>query len=369
MDNVLRCAQEADDDEAGRIDRESLRAYLRACGQIWSGDPGEMSNDEVRTLLRRIVKRNPRFAHGWAELARASEIEAHDLPPDQAAPARQEAWTAAERALRLDPKIAVAYVALADMIPAAHHLGEREDLVEKGLSLAPDHASLNHRQAWLLAQAGRLRESLAYTQRCEALDPLRPDFARELALLLAGEGRLAEAREMIDRAAQTWPDDDDVRGARIEFEARYGAPDRAIGLLDDPRSRPATWENPVVDDWRRFILARRSRDPAQVGAYARDVLARLAAGRMDLSDAVLRLNSLGATDGAFAAIARSPPTDAFDTEVLFATSPGGAGMWRDPRFMPLAAKLGLVDFWRRSGKWPDFCDAPDRPYDCRTAIH
>lgn len=367
IDNVLRCAREADDDEARRVDRESLRAYLRVCGQIWSSDPDDMKADEARTLLRRIVKRNPTFAHGWAELARASEIGAHDLPRDQAAAARQEARAAAERALRLDPRIAVAYVALADMIPAAHHLGEREDLVEKGLSLAPDHASLNHRQAWLLAQAGRLRESLAYTQRCEALDPLRPDFMRELALLLAGKGRLAEGRQMIDRAAQTWPDDDEVRAARIEFEARYGAPDRALALLDDPRSRPASVDNPLIDDWRRFIIVRRSQDRAQVTAYARDVLVRLAAGRIDLSDAVLRLNSLGATDWAFAAIARAPPTDSLDTEVLFAAAPGVPGMWRDPRFMPLAARLGLVDFWRRSGKWPDFCDAPDRPYDCRAA--
>jgi hypothetical protein len=34
--------------------------------------------------------------------------------------------------------------------------------------------------------------------------------------------------------------------------------------------------------------------------------------------------------------------------------------------MPLMEKVGLVAFWRRTGKWADFCDAPDRPYDCRT---
>ena len=40
-------------------------------------------------------------------------------------------------------------------------------------------------------------------------------------------------------------------------------------------------------------------------------------------------------------------------------------MRRDSRFMPLAAKLGLVDFWKRTNHWPDFCEAKDRPYDCR----
>jgi hypothetical protein len=36
----------------------------------------------------------------------------------------------------------------------------------------------------------------------------------------------------------------------------------------------------------------------------------------------------------------------------------------DPRFMALAAKLGLVAIWRAT-KWPDFCTARDAPYDCR----
>jgi hypothetical protein len=40
-------------------------------------------------------------------------------------------------------------------------------------------------------------------------------------------------------------------------------------------------------------------------------------------------------------------------------------MRRDPRFMSLAAKLGLVDYWRSSGKWPDFCSEPGLPYDCK----
>ena len=33
--------------------------------------------------------------------------------------------------------------------------------------------------------------------------------------------------------------------------------------------------------------------------------------------------------------------------------------------MPLMAKLGVLAFWRSTGKWADFCEDPDRPYDCR----
>ena len=52
-----------------------------------------------------------------------------------------------------------------------------------------------------------------------------------------------------------------------------------------------------------------------------------------------------------------------DPETLF--RPVAASMRSDPRFMPLMAKVGLLDFWRKTGKWPDFCQAADRPYDCR----
>jgi len=33
----------------------------------------------------------------------------------------------------------------------------------------------------------------------------------------------------------------------------------------------------------------------------------------------------------------------------------------DPRFVPLCARLGLVEFWLATGKWPDCVD--DVPYD------
>ena len=33
--------------------------------------------------------------------------------------------------------------------------------------------------------------------------------------------------------------------------------------------------------------------------------------------------------------------------------------------MDLAGDLGLVDYWRRSDKWPEFCAEPGLPYDCK----
>jgi hypothetical protein len=36
-----------------------------------------------------------------------------------------------------------------------------------------------------------------------------------------------------------------------------------------------------------------------------------------------------------------------------------------PRFLQIAKLYGLLDYWRTSGNWPDFCSEPDLPYDCK----
>jgi len=33
--------------------------------------------------------------------------------------------------------------------------------------------------------------------------------------------------------------------------------------------------------------------------------------------------------------------------------------------MRLAKRVGLLDYWEKSGKWPDYCAEPDMPYDCK----
>ena len=37
----------------------------------------------------------------------------------------------------------------------------------------------------------------------------------------------------------------------------------------------------------------------------------------------------------------------------------------DPRFIGLANRMGLVQLWRQTGVWPDFCQDPGLRYDCR----
>ena len=51
--------------------------------------------------------------------------------------------------------------------------------------------------------------------------------------------------------------------------------------------------------------------------------------------------------------------DGYRTGLLFHA--GMPELRNDPRFVPLCARLGLVEFWLTTGKWPDCVD--DVPYD------
>ncbi len=85
---------------------------------------------------------------------------------------------------------------------------------------------------------------------------------------------------------------------------------------------------------------------------------------IDLSFSIENLSQLGLIDDAFVQAASSRGSRCRSIRpVLF--NPSTAAMRRDPRFMGVAAKLGLVDYWRATGKWPDFCSEPGLPYDCK----
>jgi DNA-binding winged helix-turn-helix (wHTH) protein/tetratricopeptide (TPR) repeat protein len=363
--DVLHCALNPRNFEGGRVDEQTLRLFLQACDL--ARNPA--SPDKVWDLFKQITVREPRVAAAWSSLALAGAAAVLSEPDDDPLPAAQtasfvkEARMAAQTALQLDPRDGDAYVALQDLEPRDGAFARRQQYLSRGLALQPDNALLNDRQAQLLCQLGRHDEGVAYAHRAVNLDPLSPDFSEDLAADLASEGAIVAARAEIERAGRMWPDRPLVRRVRMAMEARIGDPDRALALLAGAGDKRPNYEPPELKGWRDLALARKSHDPAQVRALARETLAKFAAGRIYPADAMLNLENLGAVDQVFAVAAQARPTDPLDPEILFRSF--ADSVRRDRRFMPLAAKLGLVDYWRSSGKWPDFCSEPQNPYDCR----
>lgn len=60
------------------------------------------------------------------------------------------------------------------------------------------------------------------------------------------------------------------------------------------------------------------------------------------------------------------PSDVVGASTYLLFRPAFSDYRRDPRFMAMARRVGLADYWLSTGKWPDFCKDRELPYDCKT---
>jgi len=51
-------------------------------------------------------------------------------------------------------------------------------------------------------------------------------------------------------------------------------------------------------------------------------------------------------------------------EPWFLFTPVTRNLRQDPGFVPLASRLGLIKYWRETGKRPDFCTDPAARSEC-----
>jgi hypothetical protein len=147
-----------------------------------------------------------------------------------------------------------------------------------------------------------------------------------------------------------------VRLARFEIEALSGSAARAQELLHGPDTTPhfaPAVGHPALD---AFLKARTSGRPADAEAAAQALLAAGGDGRLDHRLAVRALAVLGRTEDAFALMADPRVRRAMYTvNNGFLLEPSTAALRQDPRFWPIAARVGLVAYWTQRGAWPDFC--------------
>jgi adenylate cyclase len=367
---VLNAAGRALRPQGGLADPTALGLYLHACDLFQAR--GSENNPEViyelLSTLRKVIAKAPDFAPARSDLAKyeayyVTGYYASGLPPEQAPQFLREAREQANRALALDPKDADAYVALSMMVPAPGWR-ERERLLRKALDADPEWPHANGFLANVLGEVGRLSEAAEYTGRAAAANPLSPGlgWTAANATALAEIGNTAPADAVIGQLEKLWPTDIDVWNARFQtalFERRWRD---AEAVLDDGAARPPVYQARDLAVAHAFLRAAQTRSPSDVAA-ARMALRGYTGAPLWIP--VWYLASLGLVDDAFAmadGMSKAKP-DSNTYGVLF--YPNTAAMRRDPRFMPLAARLGLVDYWRSTGKWPDFCAEPGLPYDCK----
>ena len=359
---VLHCAFDTSRQPGGQeLDQDSIKLYLKACALEQAVDP---PSDQIQELLKQVTAREPDFAAGWARLALFAANAAFSASPNDAEKLRAEARNAVRVALRLDPRSGIAYDAVGEMELGHAPFAELHRGFQNVLRFDPDDPYTTADECELLLRMGSMDESLRMCRRGVQLEPLSVEHAADLITALVDDSRGAEGAAMLERALRIWPDDNHLRTIHLDYEARFGSPDAALAILSDPQVRPQTVRDVTLELYRRVAESRKSHAPAKTREFISWLKKESASGQLTADTVAPRLAQLGDVNGAFAVAFAAPP-DVIAIDPEFMWEPEVLSLRRDPRFLALAAKFHVADFWAATGMWPDFCSTPNWPYNCR----
>ena len=359
MGAVFVCALDETARDRSIVSLDALKVYLQACEALPSGD-----DLHTRKLLRDVTALAPDFAQGWGTLAEWNGFIVGRSDNDATA-ARKEALAAAARALAIDPRNSAAWVARGMTKTRIGEWSAAQADLAQALKLRPDDPIGNYFYASNLLNIGRTSEALDYAIRAANSGPQFWPKTLQVIEVLADLDRVDDARAMLATALKTWPDNDELKDFAVSLAARDGDPAKAAATLDDPAlTRDESPARLHLLNLESDVRAHSSQATVDAAAGA---IKALYAGPDDAFIAAYNFIVIGRIDDAYASIGemrthlRNAPYVA-NPSAFF--QPDAAKFRADPRFMALAAKLGLVAIWRAT-KWPDFCTARDAPYDCR----
>lgn len=363
LGDVLRCAVEASATEQ-KLKPDVLGLYLTGCGQM-SDLMLDRPNQETFNIYRQVTERAPNFAPGWANLALIEAYSFAGTPPSERAALHRDLVTHLAKAKQLDPTLpatiaADAYFHPNDGTKPAHALA----LLDRGLERHPDSALLHDLRSNFLAKVGRMNDAVTAAQRAVALNPLSPTIRDSYISSLAYGGRIEAALGELRKADAIWPGSTVLKQVGYRLNLRYGDPKAALRQLIERGSGDL---RPVPGDtaWLAFLDARISPSAANVEKALADFRARYRSDPAHIASYGQALGTFGRVEEAYEVVWHPVALDSLmaGTEALF--RPHMRAIRADPRFIALAAKLGLLQYWEKTGLWADFCSEPRLPYDCR----
>jgi serine/threonine protein kinase/Flp pilus assembly protein TadD len=219
---------------------EAYDAYLR--GLAYTLRSGSFEPDIVipaRQYLKEAVRIDPKFALGWSLLSSVDSAGYITATLPRTTALDDEARTAAETALKLQPKLGEAVSA-----KAFYHYAFLKDYdtalryFEQAARLLPSDSRIPEALAFVEHRRGRWEQSDAYFNRAERLDPRNVRIIGQHAVLYKDLRRFPDALRKYEDLLNISPDDTQsvVRQAAI-FQAMGDLP-RAAAVLATLDSKP-----------------------------------------------------------------------------------------------------------------------------------
>jgi DNA-binding winged helix-turn-helix (wHTH) protein/tetratricopeptide (TPR) repeat protein len=307
--------------------------------------------------LRAATKAEPRFMTAQVTLAFFLGEDAMDTRGGRADALRAEGLRAAATAEKVDPDNASVYLARSILTPATDFQG-RDRLIAKALAVRPTGWGEEFQsQAQFLWSVGRLNEAFAAAKRSLAINPGNSITTLQSAAILSMMARYRQARPIFEDEAATRSDRSVIdqnwlRAALSEHD--WAAARRLVSSEPDDGVRTAM---------ATLIAALESGKTDRVSA-AGSAFEPLAQNPNSLGPlTVLALALSGRDVAAIDAVWRLFGAKGVSSLRLI-YSPAFATARTRPEFEALTRKTGLFDYWKTSGRPPDFCLAADAPSLC-----
>ena len=331
---------------------DALKDFLRACVQFSSFYGTEEAYIPIGAL-EQVVQREPRFSPAWRQMLLAGAFM-RSIPTENAKPS--DGWLRAQikKAKLVDarlPEIRLAELELLPMTDFTKRIGVLDEL----RAAHPDDKYVLGARAEQLMIVGRNTEAVETAERSARLHPLDPYSRSRYVRALAFSGRLERALEEMKRLEILDDVAQNLTETQFRVHLRYGDPRAGLRIF---RKYGTNKPNEAI------LLARIEPTPARE-QQAVNLARTLAVQRGFYSTFAETLLAYGHDDEVFETLLRVPRQGANSYLLQTLFRPTLSRLREKPRFLQIAQRYGLLEYWRKSGNWPDFCIEPDLPYDCK----
>jgi len=346
---ALRCALDAYQGGSQILAADILKLYIKGCAEVDDADYETALS--LVPAFRQVVAAAPQFEAGWSKLL----ILETGLPEFSNDPELLRRHIASAR--HSNARLPAAYGAEMHLLPM-DAWAKKLAIADHGVAENPKDSWLRELRAEVLFAVGRRGESVDDFRHAARADPLSQRVRSEYARWLGLAGQTQAAAQELREVERIWPKSASLGAIKFGFHLRYGDPRFAMQMLRSGKlpSYFARWES--------FLQARMNPTPANVDRALRDARLLYERDPTDLQHYVQAL-SIFDHEPELLTLLMKVPVDEAKSVTAATFRPAANEFWHNPGSLAYAKRVGLLEYWRTSGKWPDFCLEPDVPYDCK----
>lgn len=328
---------------------EAYDAYL--AGISSAGRLEEESTFRAIEQLQKAVALDPDYAQAWGALAQTYWVAATFFPGERTQELYGKSDAAASRAVEIAPEAVASLLAAAQLHRRNHEWTKEEQALQKALRLAPTDSVANQLYGTFLLDVGRPRDAIDYYQQAGRTEPLLLTPVSQL-------GRAYTFNNEFDLALKEYERGKELIGNQsfrnifililgMQTGDRMLMEETLDHILADEDLAPfqrqltATMASQLdAPEAAKASLHRFYDDPTDSSPLKYGAIATWASYVGDYELALQTYRELF-------------ETTRFETNLLW--RPLEKEMRRLPGFKDLVRDLGLVDYWRETGNWSEFC--------------